>query len=168
MRSPLDRMKIRPLQFGKTDPISNTFGIVRVNKDGSQRAHQGWDLLAAPGTPVFAIASGTVRAGFDGKGYGYWLSLKFSEDGRTYFAFYGHLSEYATNAQNQSVAEGDLIALTGMSGNARGIPLREAHLHFEIRTVEFPHSGPPGHRHPLAGRVDPGELLGYQVYSSHA
>jgi murein DD-endopeptidase MepM/ murein hydrolase activator NlpD len=82
---------------------------------------------------------------------------------KTYFAFYAHLSSYLTLAENQSVTEGAPIALTGRSGNAQNIPVAESHLHFEIRTTEFPYGGGP-----LTGRIDPGELLGYQFYSSHA
>lgn len=166
MRMPLDRMQIRPLQFGRVDPISNTFGFVRVHKDGSRRAHQGWDLLAKPGTLVYAVADGRTHAGYDGSGYGYWLTLEFSYLGQTYFAFYGHLSRYLTSAQNELVREGQPIGMSGMSGNARHIPFDEAHLHFEVRKQEFPWSGPKGHRNPLAGRIDPGEIFGYQIYSS--
>jgi murein DD-endopeptidase MepM/ murein hydrolase activator NlpD len=167
MRMPLDHMEIRPLQFGKKDPISNTFGWVRVHHDRTRRAHQGWDLQAKPGTLVYAVADGTTHAGFDGTGYGYWLSLEFTFLGQTYFAFYGHLSRYLTVVENQFVHEGQPIGMTGMSGNARHIHHDEAHLHFEIRKKEFPWSGPRGHRDPLAGRLDPGEIFGYGVYSSH-
>jgi murein DD-endopeptidase MepM/ murein hydrolase activator NlpD len=156
MRNPLDRMKIRPCQFGALDPLSNTFGLVRVH---NTRPHQGWDLEATVGTPVYAVADGGIKAGVSST-YGNWLSLKLSHKGRTYFAFYAHLSNYLTQVQNQFVAEGTPIAQTGMSGNARTIPLPEAHLHFEVRIVEFPAGG-------LSGRVDPGEILGYRFYSSH-
>ena len=55
------------------------------------------------------------------------------------------------------VAEGDLIALSGNSGNASNTP---SHLHFELRT--HPNLGKG-----LAGRINPGELLGYSHYSCH-
>ena len=161
MRKPLNVMKIRPCQFLRSDPISNTFGMVRT-KHGKRKAHQGWDLDAAPGTPTFAIADGEIKAGISST-YGNWLSLKFSHKRKTYFAYYAHLSTYATVRQLQAVKEGDLIAFTGRSGNAGTIPLSESHLHFEVRTTEFP----LGHKAPLTGRVDPGEIFGYEIYSSH-
>ena len=157
VRNPLDLMKIRPCQFGAQDPLSNTFGFVRAN---NTRGHQGWDLVAAPGTPVYAVADAVTKAGISGS-YGSWLALKFSYKGHTYFAFYAHLLGYLTRAQNQSVAEGTEIALTGRSGNAQRIPLSEAHLHFEVRTTEFPAGK-------LSGWIDPGEIFGYRIYSSHA
>jgi murein DD-endopeptidase MepM/ murein hydrolase activator NlpD len=159
MRNPLTVMKIRPCQYGLAAPLTNTFGMVRSN---NTQAHQGWDLDAAPGTTVYAITDGLTKAGISNS-YGNWLSLKFSYQGKTYFAFHAHLSGYLTSAENQSVTEGAPIALTGRSGNAQNIPLGESHLHFEIRTAEFPYGGAP-----LTGRIDPGEILGYQLYSSHA
>ena len=154
MRRPLNVMRIRPLQGGAHNPISNTFGMVRTNHT---RAHQGWDLLAPVGTPVFAIADGELKVG-RGKDYGDWISLKFMHGGLPYYAFYAHL--HLILQGNSSVVEGAKIALTGRSGNAGGkTPISEAHLHFEIRTVENPGTG-------LPGRIDPGNILGYQVYSS--
>jgi len=157
MHYPLDVMKIRPFQFGKYDPVSNSFGKVRVHHT---RAHQGWDLLAAPGTPVYAIAGGdlTSRAS---SSYGNIATLKFRYKGKTYYAFYAHLS--VVTGANSCVLEGSVIGKTGMTGNARKIPVPEAHLHFEIRT-----KASPGNHSGLHDRIDPGDVLGYSVYSCSA
>lgn len=155
MRFPLDVMRIRPFQFGKYDPVSNTFGKVRVHHT---RAHQGWDLLAPPGTPVYAIADGDITSRFS-PSYGNTVTLKFKLAGKTYYAFYAHLS--AISRTNVCVKEGTVLGKTGTTGNARGIPRSEAHLHFEIRTKAAPASG-------LHDRIDPGEVLGYSVYSCSA
>ena len=155
MRRPLNLMKIRPLQYGRADPLSNTYGKVRA---GNTRVHQGWDLLASPGTPVFAIADGELKGGRSAS-YGNWISLKFQYQERTLFAFYAHL-QLAFQA-NSSVVEGSLIALTGRTGDgASTLPLAEAHLHFEIRILETIPKDLG-----LYGRLDPGQVLGYQVYS---
>ena len=155
MRRPLNVMKIRALQYGTYDPISNTFGTVRAKRT---RAHQGWDLLASVGTPVYAVANGELASGHSFT-YGNWISLKFTHRGNAYFAFYAHL--LTALYRNSSVSEGAMIGLTGRSGNASKIPASEAHLHFEIRTVENPSHG-------LHGRIDPGDVLGYEIYSSGA
>jgi len=146
-------MKIRPLQFGREDPISNTHGMVRR---AGRRPHQGWDLEASPGSPVYAIADGEVRIGIS-PSYGKNVTLTFQHQGRTYYAFYAHLQ--STSVGNSSIREGAVIGFTGMTGNAQGIPRQEAHLHFEIRTAANPGRG-------LANRIDPGELLGYGIYTS--
>lgn len=85
MRYPLDVMKIRPFQFGIYDPLSNTFGKVRAHHT---HAHQGWDLLALPGHPVYAVADGDLKCG-SSNSYGTWISLAFQQGGLTYYAFYG-------------------------------------------------------------------------------
>jgi murein DD-endopeptidase MepM/ murein hydrolase activator NlpD len=154
MDYPLALMKIRPFQFGKYDPVSNSFGKVRVHHT---RPHQGWDLLAPPGTDVYAIADGFLTS-YHSQSYGNTATLQFAVCGKTYYAFYAHLS--VVYLANVSVTAGTVIGKTGMTGNARTIPHSEAHLHFEIRTIAHPapHSG-------LHGRIDPGAVLGYSVYS---
>ena len=155
MHYPLTVMKIRPFQFGRYDPVSNSFGKVRVH---GTRPHQGWDLLAAPGTPVFAVADGEVTSRFSDS-YGNTATLKFRLGHRIYYAFYAHLR--LVSLASASVKEGAVIGATGMTGNARRIPVSEAHLHFEIRTKAVPHSG-------LHDRIDPGAVLGYSIYSCSA
>lgn len=128
---------------------SAKFGMVRNN---GKRAHQGIDLVAVPGTPVFAVADGTLHlpdppnAGGD---YGKTLILEVNIDdlperqaaafrrvnpGRqTIGFFYAHLSEYCAEAG--PVSGGTVIAKSGSSGNARGMTsvATGAHLHFEVR-----------------------------------
>ena len=154
MHPPLDRMKIRAKQFGRVDPLSNTFGKVRNH---GTRVHQGWDIEASPGTPVYAIADGKLTHSH-GKDYGECLQLEFTQEGKTYYAFYAHLGLILM--KSCSVTEGSVVAFTGMSGNASGIPKAEAHLHFEIRTKSAAGKG-------LGGRIDPGEILGYKYYGCY-
>jgi len=71
------------------------------------------------------------------------------------WAFYAHLSLIYVQA-GKAVLEGEVIALTGNSGNATNVP---PHLHFEIRTKPRAAKG-------LTGRIDPGEVLGYDHYMS--
>lgn len=159
MRFPLDHMKIRPLQFGANKPLTNTYGMVRTNANNQPKAHQGWDLEARIGTPVYAISGGEAKVSLS-VSYGHTVILKFTHRGQTYYAFYAHLAPMSSLTWvNRSVSEGEILGYTGMSGNAEGIPVGEAHLHFEIRTLENPGTG-------LAGRIDPGEIFGYSVYAS--
>ena len=138
------------------DLPNNSFGMVR-NK--GTRAHQGWDLAAPVGTPVFAIADGTVRdtGDRDHGGYGLSITLEFEREGQTLYAFYAHLSVVLCSVG--PVKEGDWIGCTGRSGNARKLPHAQEHLHFEIRTRLEP-------RTHLQDRLDPGELFGFGLYAS--
>lgn len=154
MRTPLDRMKIRG------GIVNNSFGRVRTNRNGTKRSHQGWDLYAPSGTTIYAIADGKVEFEEmrDVGDYGKQICISFpdpnSEEPRTLYAFYGHLSRVDKAAgDNGDVVEGDVLGATGTTGNASGMTGGNQHLHFEIRTVLRPGLG-------LAGRLDPSYLFG--------
>ena len=153
VRTPLSSMRLR-----RQKP-SHSFGMVRKHDDGSPKAHQGWDLTAPVGTPVFAVADGEVIAATSDTGdYGKSLTIAFLHGGQWYFAFYAHLSAVSCKV-GDAVYKGQQVGLTGNTGNASNLSSAEHHLHFEIRTSWETTTG-------LSGRVDPGELLGYDVYSS--
>jgi len=153
MADPLQQMRVR------RQLPNHTFGPVRKNPDGTPRNHQGWDLAAPPGTPVYAVADGTVESIADDAGdYGRTITLRFLRGGMFLFAFYAHLS-YISVAGGQQVSAGQLIGYTGNTGNAAGLQPADAHLHFELRTAPVAGLG-------LGNRLDPGELLGYEYLSS--
>lgn len=127
--------------------VSNTFGMVRRNADGSARPHQGWDFEALEGTPCFAIADGKVALIKTIGDYGNTVVLGFKSRGETYYAAYAHLSAMAVKI-GDTVTRGSKIGLTGCTGNAKGMTGRDQHLHFEIRTEPAPGRG-------LAGRISP-------------
>jgi len=130
MRYPLDVMKIRPFQFGIYDPLSNTFGKVRAHHT---RAHQGWDLLALPGLPVYAVADGDLKCG-SSNSYGTWISLAFQRRGLTYYAFYAHLKPGSLKVKlGDQVKRGQVIGLVGNTGNST-----EPHLHFHVADANSP------------------------------
>jgi peptidoglycan LD-endopeptidase LytH len=132
---------------------NHTFGLVRRNSAGQRRAHQGWDLKAAPGTPCFAIADGRVADVYTSTDYGLVVVAEFNHPvlGRL-FAAYAHLSK-AHVKPGDPVRRGQTLGLTGESGNARGMVPEDQHLHFEIRTIARPGKG-------LSGRISP-----YRVFN---
>jgi|SRR5208283_211285 len=158
MRAPLERMRLRSL-YGKDNEVlqthGSTYGKVR---DGGSRAHQGWDLSAAPGTPVYAIADGIISHAqaedqadfFDRAGnYGRHIVLWFYFRGREFYAFYAHLQNVRVQT-GTIVSEGDLIGLTGRSGLGAGkLPIDQAHLHFEIRRLAATGKGLKNHVDPI-------------------
>ena len=91
------------------------------------RAHVGIDYAASPGTPVRAVADGTVRrAGWSG-GYGNLLEVAHA---RGYATRYGHLRAIAKGVRSGTrVHQGQVIGYVGMTGLATG-----PHLHYEFRT----------------------------------
>jgi murein DD-endopeptidase MepM/ murein hydrolase activator NlpD len=97
--------------------FSNDFGQPRRG-----HSHQGNDMFAPMGTPNLAVVGGNVTYGPGGSGgNGAYLE---GDNGVTYI--YYHLSEYVGGPRR--VAQGEIIAKLGMTGNA-GAP----HTHFEIR-----------------------------------
>jgi peptidoglycan LD-endopeptidase LytH len=87
------------------------------------RRHEGVDMLAPTGTPIFAVVSGTVRFSQNRLG-GNAVSL-VGDNGNRYY--YAHLSRY--EGTSRRVTQGELIGYNGDTGNATGVP----HLHFEVR-----------------------------------
>ena len=111
-------------RFGGVCPVPaarfvDTWGAPRSNG----RHHQGTDMLAPYGSPVYAVAAGVVETASGSSG-GISLYLRTANGDRY---FYAHNS--ANVARNgQRVQAGELIARVGRSGNARGGP---SHVHFE-------------------------------------
>jgi murein DD-endopeptidase MepM/ murein hydrolase activator NlpD len=104
--------------------VGSPFGT----RDG--RAHEGIDLPAPLGTPVFAAAEGRVAYAGNGiRGYGNMIVLRHDGDLMTVYA---HNSVLLVS-QGQPVRAGDRIALVGQSGRATG-----PHLHFEVRSRQIP------------------------------
>ena len=98
---------------------------------GAPRAGTGWhhgnDLFAPTGTPVLAVADGTLgRVGINRLGGNrLWLT---DEAGNQFY--YAHLSAYAPAAvEGARVRAGQVIGFVGNTGQAITTP---PHLHFEI------------------------------------
>lgn len=88
------------------------------------RSHNGLDLAVPVGTPVKSSTSGTViQSGWNG---GYGISV-YVDAGNGMIIRYGHLSE-ADVEVGQTISQGDLLGLSGNTGNSTG-----PHLHFEMR-----------------------------------
>lgn len=128
---------------------NHTFGMVR---NGGTKPHQGWDMLAPIGTECFAIADGTISDVYKSEAYGEVVELSFSFKNKKLFAAYAHLSAVKVK-KGDSVKQGQMIGLTGNSGNAAKLNKSEMHLHFEIRSQSRPGLG-------LGGRIDPTTVFG--------
>jgi murein DD-endopeptidase MepM/ murein hydrolase activator NlpD len=113
-----------PLQYKR---ISSQFTMTRLHPIHKVvRPHQGVDYAAPSGTPVSAVADGTVVfCGWNG-GYGRLVTIKHDE---TYTTMYAHLSKFAPGLKKGSaVRQGDLIGNVGATGTATG-----PHLDFRLK-----------------------------------
>jgi len=110
---------IWPVQGVLTSPFGMRWG----------RMHEGIDIGASIGTPIYAAASGTVvYAGWEG-GYG---NLTVIDHGGGLATAYGHQSRLGVS-NGQVVTRGQVIGYVGSTGHSTG-----PHLHFEVRVNGVP------------------------------
>ncbi len=89
------------------------------------RFHEGIDITASRGTPVYATGDGlVVRADASAHGYGNHIRIAH---GFGYVTLYAHLSKILVKP-GQFVHRGDLIGLVGSTGLSTA-----PHLHYEVR-----------------------------------
>jgi len=116
-----------PASFG------DTFGAPRPAVDGGW--HHGEDIVGPLGTPILAVADGTVfSVGWNELG-GWKLWLRDRAGNELYYA---HLSAYSPLAVDGTrVLAGDVLGFMGDTGDATGA----VHLHFEIHPASLLHLG---------------------------
>ena len=86
-------------------------------------SHNGVDIANALGTPIYAVAGGTVIDSGPAQGYGNWIRIRH-EDGA--ITVYGHMQSLYVSV-GDVVQPGQIIAGMGSEGFSTG-----SHLHFEI------------------------------------
>lgn len=108
---------------------SGFFGAQRKGR----RHHQGIDLFAQIGTPVFASRFGIVIEATNDHGMGNFIKLRHFDN---IITLYGHLSKIYVR-RYQLVRQGQIIGLVGKTGNANHYDI-QPHLHFEVRKKDIP------------------------------
>lgn len=115
---------IWPIDRTKLNYVSSLYGMRQHPRYGYWRMHEGVDLSAPKGTPVYATGNAVVlRSGWR-PGYGELIELNH---GFGYKTRYGHLSKRYVQA-GDSVTRGQVIGEVGNTGISSG-----AHLHYEVR-----------------------------------
>lgn len=104
--------------------LTSGFGMRTHPVLGGRRQHQGIDLAAPTGTPVYATADGIVGRADWYSSYGLYISINHGASMETRYA---HLSRLAV-AAGDNVKKGDLIGYVGSTGRSTG-----PHLHYEVR-----------------------------------
>nr|WP_312579169.1 M23 family metallopeptidase [Sedimentibacter sp.] len=109
--------------------VNSSFGLRDITIGGKTYWwHNGIDLKADSGTPVYAVAEGTVKAAVSNQdSYGIYIAIDHGDFG----TLYAHLSSYAV-AVGQTVNAGDIVGYSGQTG-----AVTAPHLHFEIRVCRY-------------------------------
>ena len=113
----------------KNPKVSQPWG--RPNPRYSAKRHTGIDFACPVGTPLFAVAAGTIKDVLDDKSYGKVVVLTCKSDKGTVDIWYCHMSK-PTVKKGQKVEEGAELGLSGNTGNSTG-----PHLHLETRVAPF-------------------------------
>ena len=111
---------IRPCSYVM---LTSPFGNRNTGIAGASTYHQGVDLAAPAGTPIYASRGGTVTRATYGSASGNYVSINH-HDG--FSSIYMHMTHYVVYA-GQQVSQGQVIGYVGRSGIASG-----DHLHFGI------------------------------------
>lgn len=127
--------KTKERTFGTNGPSYAGYYMHPV--PGSRRSqglhgHNGIDMAAPIGTPVYAAASGTVivsNVGGWGGGYGTYVVISHPNGTQT---LYAHNSKNLVSV-GQKVDKGEQIAKVGSTGRSTG-----PHVHFEVRGAKNP------------------------------
>ncbi len=131
-----------PSTNGKACPVGQPHSFVDswgYPRSGG-RTHEGTDIMASYGTPVYAVVSGSITyAGYGGSA-GNWQVLSGS-DGNAYW----YMHNQSNIVTGGAVKAGQQIATVGDTGNATGVP----HLHFEYH----PGGGGPVNPYPLVAAI---------------
>lgn len=104
--------------------LSSDFGMRTHPVLGGRRKHQGIDLAAPTGTPIYATADGIVDRAEWFSSYGLFIEINHGAELETRYA---HLSRLDV-AEGERVKKGDIIGYVGSTGRSTG-----PHLHYEVR-----------------------------------
>ena len=112
---------VKPL---RSYTITSPFGMRVHPISGVYKMHEGVDLSAPQGTPIYAAKSGKVTTtSFQAGGAGYYVSINHGDG---FSSVYMHMTHYIVKPGNY-VSAGQVIGYVGSTGGSTG-----PHLHFGI------------------------------------
>ena len=103
--------------------LTSSYGYRVHPLTGNYSFHNGVDLAAGQGTPIYATKSGVVSTATYNYAYGYYVVVNHLDG---YSSLYGHMTHY-TVSEGEYVDRGEVIGYVGSTGYSTG-----PHLHFTI------------------------------------
>jgi murein DD-endopeptidase MepM/ murein hydrolase activator NlpD len=108
--------------------VSSPFGPRSAPCATCSSIHQGADITPGAGTPIGAVAAGTVRVSTTHPEYGQYVIIDHQIDGRLVSTLYAHMIFGSSPLRpGDTVAVGQLVGLVGNTGASTG-----AHLHLQV------------------------------------
>ena len=108
----------------KSYTLTSPFGMRIHPISGKYKMHEGVDMAAPQGTPIYAAKSGKVtRTSYQAGGAGYYVSINHGDG---FSSIYMHMTHYIVSP-GQYVNAGQVIGYVGSTGGSTG-----PHLHFGI------------------------------------
>lgn len=162
--NPLKDMSIAPTDIDNTNYIGSTYGNTR---NEGLKEHQGLDLYAPEGTPVYAMYDGVISTsirfvtcqpnrnsdnwpvGYNGDtdGAGNRFSIECEVDGNVIYFVYWHMMAETPMAINprtgttfkpgDEVFAGEIVGYTGRTGNAYDVDFPHLHLGVMNNSYEY-------------------------------
>lgn len=112
---------VKPL---KSYTVTSPFGMRVHPISGKWKMHEGVDMSAPQGTPIYAAKNGKVtRTAYQEGGAGYYVSINHGDG---FASIYMHMTHYIVKP-GQYVSAGQVIGYVGSTGGSTG-----PHLHFGI------------------------------------
>lgn len=112
-------------------PVSGfSYTSINLFRPPNRPNHDGFDMLAPAGSPIFAAASGVVRVSQESySGYGVAVTIDSVVGGQQVSTLYAHMIYGSRQVvSGQTVSAGQVIGAVGSTGRATA-----NHLHFEVR-----------------------------------
>ena len=103
--------------------MSSPFGFRQSPTTGASTYHQGVDLAAPAGTPIYASRGGVVTTATYSSSAGYYVTINHGDG---FSSIYMHMTNYVVGS-GTAVSAGQLIGYVGSTGISTG-----NHLHFGI------------------------------------
>ena len=184
--NPLVEMELAPTDKADKQILGATFGMTRFSRT---RKHSGLDLYAEPGTPIYSMFDGVVALPYvteqptktdqeypadymgDKNNAGNRIYIQSSVNGEKIAVGYWHLMEGTPVAINprtgrpfkvgDTVYQGELIAYTGITGNAYNVP--NPHLHLSVKNGSGVFVDPEDY---INGKVSASQVNGLRTVNS--
>jgi murein DD-endopeptidase MepM/ murein hydrolase activator NlpD len=115
--------------FNVAVPINSPFGPRAAPCAGCSTFHNGTDFDTGDMAPVYAVAAGVVTESEDAGTFGQYVQIDHDVNGKKFTSISAHLTAGSETVQvGDVITEGELIGLTGSTGESTG-----PHLDFEIQ-----------------------------------